>query len=83
MSTYGVVKMAEGAPIYEDYHTLARTPNSTIRAKERALSKQIQDGCDATAPIIDIQRQLKREVSDDENKRNDDDGDDASEPVTG
>lgn len=66
VSKYGVVKMAEGEPIYEEYQSLRRTLNSTIRAEERAFLKRIQGEYDATAPVIDIQRQLNGELSDDD-----------------
>jgi Protein of unknown function (DUF3435) len=75
VSKYGVVRMAEGEPIYEDYQKLRRTLNSTIRAEERAFLQQIQKEYDVTAPVIDIQRQLNGELSDD-------DDDDTSGSVT-
>jgi Protein of unknown function (DUF3435) len=40
--------------------------NSTIRAEERALLKRDQEEYDVTAPVIDIQRQLNGEFSDDD-----------------
>jgi uncharacterized protein DUF3435 len=74
VSEYGVIKMAEGELIYKDYQALKRTLASTIRAEERALLERIKRDYDATAPIIDIQRQLDGEDSSDD--------DDISESVT-
>jgi Protein of unknown function (DUF3435) len=67
LKKFGVVKIAVEEPIYEDYQVLGRILNSTIRAEERALLKRVQDEYDITAPVIDIQRQLNREFSDDDN----------------
>lgn len=66
VAEFGVVKMALGEPIYDDYQVLGRMLNSTIRAEERALLKQVQEEYDVAAPVIDIQRQLNGEFSDDE-----------------
>jgi Protein of unknown function (DUF3435) len=76
VSQYGVVKMAKGDSVYDDYQALGRTLNSTIRAEERALLGRIQEEYDATAPVNDIQKQLNGELSDD------DDDDAASEFVS-
>jgi hypothetical protein len=67
LAEFGVIKMAIGEPIYDDYQVLGRILNSIIRAEERALLKRVQDEYDITAPVIDIQRQLNREFSDDDN----------------
>jgi hypothetical protein len=66
LAEFGVVKMAIGEPIYDDYQVLGRMLNSTIRAEERALLKRVQEEYDVTAPVIAIQRQLNGEFSDDE-----------------
>jgi hypothetical protein len=50
VSECGVVKMAEGDPIYRDYQMLGRILNSTIRAEERGWLKRIQEDYDAIAP---------------------------------
>jgi hypothetical protein len=63
---FGVVKMAEGEPIYNDYQTVRRRLDSAIRSEERALLKRVQEEYDAVAPILAIQQQLNGEVSDDE-----------------
>jgi hypothetical protein len=41
--------------------------NSIIRAEERALLKRVQEEYDITVSVINIQRQLNREFSDDNN----------------
>jgi hypothetical protein len=64
MVELGITKMAVGEP--KDYQALGRTLNSTIRAEERALLKRTQGEYDATTPVLEIQRQLDGEVSDDE-----------------
>ena len=66
LKKFDVVKMAVEEPIYEDYQVLGRMLNSTIRAEERALLKQVQEKYDAAAPVIDIQRQLNENVPDDD-----------------
>jgi hypothetical protein len=43
--------MAVREPIYADYQVLGRTLNSTtIRAKERAMLKRVQEEYDVTVP---------------------------------
>jgi hypothetical protein len=66
VAEFGVVKMAVGELIYEDYQVLGRMLNSTIRAEERALLKRVQEEYDITVPMIAIQRQLNGEFLDDE-----------------
>jgi Protein of unknown function (DUF3435) len=39
VAEFGVVKMAEGEAIYDDYNALGRMLNSAIRAEEQALLK--------------------------------------------
>jgi len=56
--------MAEGEPIYEDYQALGRTINSTIRTQERALLRHIQEEYDITAPVVNIQRQIRGDFPD-------------------
>jgi len=41
LADFGVIKMAVGEAIYEDYQVLGRLLNSIIRAEERALLKVI------------------------------------------
>jgi hypothetical protein len=66
MAEFGVVKMAVGELIYENYQVLGRMLNSTIRAEGRALLKRVQEEYDVTVPVIAIQRQLNGDFSDDE-----------------
>jgi hypothetical protein len=65
---YGVVTMAVGELIHRDHQDVGRLLNSTIRAEERAMLKQIQEEYDEIAPVLAIQQQLNGEVSDDEVK---------------
>jgi hypothetical protein len=67
LAEFGVVKMAIGEPIYDNYQILGRMLNSTVRAEERTLLKRVQEKYDVTALVIVIQRQLNGEFSDDKN----------------
>jgi hypothetical protein len=58
--------MAEGEPIHQDYQAAGRLLSSTIRAEERALLKRIREEYDVAAPVLAIQQQLNKEMSDDE-----------------
>ncbi|KAK5041467.1 hypothetical protein LTR84_003611 [Exophiala bonariae] len=61
---FGALKMAEGEPIYDDYQALGRAINSTLRTHERALLRQIQEEYDITAPVVNIQRQIRGDSPD-------------------
>jgi hypothetical protein len=63
LSKFGALKMARGESIYEDYQALGRMLSSSIRAQERALLKQIQEEYDVTAPVDEIQRQMRGQSS--------------------
>jgi hypothetical protein len=64
LGQFGAIKMAEGEPIYEEYQTLGRVINSTIRTQERALLRQIQEEYDINAPVVNIQRQIRGDLPD-------------------
>jgi hypothetical protein len=64
LSKFGALKMAREESIYEDYQALGRMLSSSIRAEERALLKQIQEEYDVTAPVDEIQRQMRGQSSD-------------------
>ncbi|EED22492.1 hypothetical protein TSTA_059900 [Talaromyces stipitatus ATCC 10500] len=55
---FGVIEMAKGEPIYNDYQAVKASLAATIRKKERALLKRIQEEYDLNAPVLAIQRQL-------------------------
>jgi Protein of unknown function (DUF3435) len=63
---FGVVEMAKGEPIYNDYQAVKASLAATIRKKERALLKQIQEEYDTNAPVLAIQRQLNGDESEDD-----------------
>ncbi|KAE8547698.1 hypothetical protein EYB25_009491 [Talaromyces marneffei] len=64
---FGVIEMAKGEPIYNDYQAVKASLAATIRKKERALLKRIQEEYDLNAPVLAIQQQLNGEQSDDDN----------------
>jgi hypothetical protein len=70
---FGVIEMAKGELIYNDYQAVKASLAATIRKKERALLKRIQEEYDLNAPVLAIQQQLNGEQSDD------DDNDDVKE----
>ena len=57
-SEYGLIHKAKGQEVYDDYVAVNRAICSRIRARERAVSKQIQEDYDAKAPSRDIAEQL-------------------------
>ncbi|EED12757.1 conserved hypothetical protein [Talaromyces stipitatus ATCC 10500] len=63
---FGVIEMAKGEPIYNDYQAVKASLAATIRKKERALLKRIQEEYDLNAPVLAIQQQLNGEQSDDD-----------------
>jgi hypothetical protein len=69
--------MAKGEPIYNDYQAVKASLAATIRKKERALLKQIQEEYDLIAPVLAIQQQLNGDQCDD-----DDDDDDKENTPT-
>jgi hypothetical protein len=76
---FGVIEMAKGEPIYNDYQTVKASLAATIRKKERALLKRIQEEYDLNAPVLAIQQQLNGEQSDDDD---DDDNKDSAPAET-
>ncbi|KUL81520.1 hypothetical protein ZTR_10340 [Talaromyces verruculosus] len=74
--TFGVIEMAKGEPIYNDYQAVKVSLAATIR-KERALLKQIQEEYDLNAPVLAIQQQLNGDQCDDD----DDDDDKENAPA--
>jgi hypothetical protein len=73
---FGVIEMAKGEPIYNDYQAVKASLAATIRTKERALLKRIQEEYDLNAPVLAIQQQLNGEQPDD-----DDDDDKENAPA--
>lgn len=51
---------AKGQPIHDEYQEAKRAVERLIKARERALKKQVQAEYDAIAPVNDIQAQLER-----------------------
>jgi hypothetical protein len=74
---FGVIQMAKGEPIYNDYQAVKASLAATIRKKERALLKQIQEEYDLNAPVLAIQQQLNGDQCDDD----DDDDDKENAPA--
>ena len=50
---------AKGQPIHNEYQEAKRAVERLIKARERALKKQVQAEYDAIAPVNDIQAQLE------------------------
>jgi len=58
-SEFRFLYRAEGEPIHDEYQEAKRAVERLIKARERALKKQVQAEYDAIAPVNDIQAQLE------------------------
>ncbi len=58
-SKFKFLYRAEGEPIHDEYREAKRAVERLIKARERALKKQVQAEYDAIAPVNDIQAQLE------------------------
>jgi len=59
--TYGFVSGAEGTEEGKLYQRLTNKINSTMRTRERQVLKEMQTEYDKTAPVLEIDRQIRQD----------------------